>query len=80
MGHKNPAYIVRSEAERIWGKFGKMNWQEEISLLLSLGIGVSTILRMEKGNFVAQLSAKSKKPLQLIETMKQMAIVQNRKH
>jgi nucleoside phosphorylase/patatin-like phospholipase/acyl hydrolase len=72
MGHNNPAYIVRSEAGRIWGKFGKMNWQEDIGLFLSLGTGVPKILCMEKGGTVAQLSAKLRKPLQLVEAMTRM--------
>jgi patatin-like phospholipase/acyl hydrolase len=70
--YNNPAYIVRSEAGRIWGKYGQMNWQEEIGLFLSLGTGVPSILRMEKGNIVEQLSSKLRKPLKLVQYMAQM--------
>lgn len=72
MGYNNPAYIARSEAMRIWGKYGQMNWREDISLFLSLGTGVPTVLRMEDGSIAAHLSKKFKKPLPLIEIMKSM--------
>jgi len=70
LGYKNPGYAIRDEAARIWGKFGKMDWQKEIGLFLSLGTGVPRILRMERNGLVAQVSAKFQKPAQLVDVMK----------
>ena len=72
MGFNNPAYIVRSEAGRIWGRYGSMNWQEKIGLFFSLGTGVPKILRMSRGGIGQQLSARVRMPLQIVEHMKQM--------
>jgi hypothetical protein len=70
LGYNNPGYVVRDEAARIWGRFGKMDWQKEICLFLSLGTGVPRILRMERDGLVAQVSAKFQKPTQLVDVMK----------
>ena len=71
MKFNNPSKALRAEAGKIWGsEYGQMNFNQDISIFLSLGTGFASIARLEATTLQQRISKKFQVPLAAVEVMK----------